>query len=676
MMKLLSLDRLPGVFTWLAVILIVSVPLNADAQGRSPDQVEARALNTMEDPAARLTGVESFLERFPESRYRVSVLMVGILSSAELDPSSELVIDYAERYIEVYSERGGVASAYALAARTLHDAEVWPAKVDDYLERALSGEGGYRGRRGQAQALNIVAYIKGGRGEIEEAIKFEKEAIELYPTNTQFKISLARFLAEAGKLDEAEPILVESLIQNPSNQVARDSFEKIATQRTSDPSGVHAYRERVFGIEADRILAEADDKVRAKIDLVAAFSKLGVLHDRAMEYAGDLASQTGPESGADLYKASRIAIAQVQFDMGEYEKVLKTLEPALLLASGYDEDFHLLRGQSFEQLGKEKEALNIYLSAASVAARSAIMERLQTLWEKMAPGKNLDETLEAMRSELESWHPEGQFETPADWSGQVVLAELFTGSECPPCVASDIAFDGLIAFYPRSVNAVLVYHEHIPGPDPMANPDTEARMAYYTRDVVQGTPTAIINGSESSVGGGGATGAKGRFGLYRWMIEQQISDTPKVAIELEGSRTGQNVTMSATVNVSDPLLLRDGDLKLRVALAEELVHFTGANGVTELRMVVRSLIGGPDGYELDRSGGATEAEGAVDISALESDLLTYLSDWESENSDRFRNTPGFKDKKHEIDESQLFLVAFVQDDSSRKILQTVVLELN
>ena len=44
---------------------------------------------------------------------------------------------------------------------------------------------------------------------------------------------------------------------------------------------------------------------------------------------------------------------------------------------------------------------------------------------------------------------------PEDWVGKVVLAELFTGSECPPCLGADLAFDMLLTDYPsKAVNSV------------------------------------------------------------------------------------------------------------------------------------------------------------------------------------------------------------------------------
>ena len=77
--------------------------------------------------------------------------------------------------------------------------------------------------------------------------------------------------------------------------------------------------------------------------------------------------------------------------------------------------------------------------------------------------------------------------------------------------------------------------------------------------------------------------------------------------------------------------------------------------------------------------GATERSGSkrllIDLSVLQSDLLTYLTDWEAENADRFRNGPGFSRKMNEIDPGQLVLVAFVQNEETKEVYQASVFDL-
>src|SRR5262249_26417815 len=84
-------------------------------------------------------------------------------------------------------------------------------------------------------------------------------------------------------------------------------------------------------------------------------------------------------------------------------------------------------------------------------------------------------------------------------STRVVLVELFTGAQCPPCVAADVAFDALLKTYKPTDVVFLQYHLHIPGPDPLTNKDTEKRETFYG---IQGTPTYFIDGKEGPPAGG------------------------------------------------------------------------------------------------------------------------------------------------------------------------------
>ena len=69
------------------------------------------------------------------------------------------------------------------------------------------------------------------------------------------------------------------------------------------------------------------------------------------------------------------------------------------------------------------------------------------------------------------------------------MVELFTGSKCAPCVAADLDAAALEVTWPMSHLIVLRYHEHVPGPDPLRNADSEARFGYYNG---KGTPTVSL----------------------------------------------------------------------------------------------------------------------------------------------------------------------------------------
>jgi tetratricopeptide (TPR) repeat protein len=513
--------------------------------------------------------------------------------------------------------------------------------------------------------------------QTERALGFARAGAAQNPNDMALRSVLGDLLVKAEQWEEAEPHVVAVLLHRPTDRRARTAFNSLATRHVNAGEDRDAYREAAVARGIERFLAEAEDEMEAKQTMAASLESMNLHLDRARSFAREAVSGTGPESGGAKFLASRVTLAAIELKLENYEEVLSILKPAARLAAPYEYRYHLTRGKALEELGRAEEAIEAYLASAVMVSYPPIMQQLTALWEKTyGEEKNLDDTRARLREELEAWHPAEAFAPPADWSGRVVLAELFTGSECPPCVASDMAYDYLLEYYPERVLAVLEYHLHIPGPDPMTNPDAEARQAYYNAEerIISGTPTSIVNGTDSATGGGGASAARARFDFYSWSIENGMGGPRQVLIDLSGSRTGRSVSVQAEARVS-PMSRPEGDLRLRIALAERVVHHEGGNGVAEHKMVVRKLIGGNDGFAFDHARGTVAYSGEVDLTGLEADLLSYLTDWETENSSRFGSEGGFEVKRHEIDETKLVLVAFVQDETTRKILQAKVFGL-
>ena len=117
-------------------------------------------------------------------------------------------------------------------------------------------------------------------------------------------------------------------------------------------------------------------------------------------------------------------------------------------------------------------------------------------------------------------------------SKKVVLMELFTGAECPPCVPVDVAFDALMTTYKPTEVLFLQYHLHIPGPDPMTNPITEDRQGYYPASRV--TPSVFFDGSPDPTGGGrGIAASKSKYETYRKTLDQALENPAKATVGLK-----------------------------------------------------------------------------------------------------------------------------------------------
>jgi hypothetical protein len=238
-------------------------------------------------------------------------------------------------------------------------------------------------------------------------------------------------------------------------------------------------------------------------------------------------------------------------------------------------------------------------------------------------------------------------------SDRVVLVELFTGAQCPPCVAADLAFDALGKAFKPSEVVRLQYHMHIPGPDPLSNPDDEARFLYYR---LEGTPSVLVNGREVAPGGGGETEGWEKYEEYAEGIEQLLEEPAKATLKLKTARKDAKVNIDVSADVR-----ADGDnLRLRVALVEEQVANTGRNKVAEHHHVVRAFAGGTRGEKVTK-GETFRKTFTVDVEELRKNLQEYL--------DKTNKDTPFPNKERPLDLKKLRVIAFVQNDATREVLQ-------
>lgn len=145
-----------------------------------------------------------------------------------------------------------------------------------------------------------------------------------------------------------------------------------------------------------------------------------------------------------------------------------------------------------EKNGKEKEAFGYLLAAGRL--KPAERQKLETFWRKSHGGSlaGLEEELDARyHKDYSNLISVTRYQPTAKRSSRAVLAEVFTGAACPPCVSATLEFEAMRRRYSREEFIVLMYHQHIPAPDPMTNPASQARYAYYGGS---GVPSYTIDG--------------------------------------------------------------------------------------------------------------------------------------------------------------------------------------
>jgi hypothetical protein len=258
---------------------------------------------------------------------------------------------------------------------------------------------------------------------------------------------------------------------------------------------------------------------------------------------------------------------------------------------------------------------------------------------------------------------EGVGFTPEKYAGRknkeanrVAVFELFTGAMCPPCVAADLAFDGLEGAYSPKDLVMLQYHQHIPGPDPLTNPDSEARWKYYTTrfpEQMGGVPSSVFDGKPQAGGGGLRPNAQKKFDEYKAIIDATLEKTTDVTITGTAKRDGGEVTVDAVVGQA-------GDATVRIVLAEEEVRYLGSNGIRLHHVVVRGMFGKSDGWKVKelKDGRATAS---VKLDDLKKSLTEYMDTYHKETN-RFSNPDRPLVFEH------LKVVVLVQDDVTGEIL--------
>lgn len=318
--------------------------------------------------------------------------------------------------------------------------------------------------------------------------------------------------------------------------------------------------------------------------------------------------------------------------------------------------------------------------AAEAIARS---EKLET---------QLDEEYLASVPPFEPAPFEGRASSEHD---RALLLELFTGAQCPPCVAADVAFDAVLESYQPSEVVALQYHLHIPGPDPLTSEASNKRQAYYG---VRGTPSTYFNGEDLAGGGGGMSGAEGKYAMYRSIINDRLNEAANAKIDLQVTRSGEKLIINVSAQVDEAALeaepaaddapaeedaaeeeeksnpedgqeADDGDeaedkapqLRLRLALTEESIRYVGGNDLRFHHHVVREMPGGVEGKEL--VAGQAQEELTIDLAELRASQEKYLAD--------YAETRSFPNPLPAIDLANLSVVAFVQNDATKEVLQAV-----
>jgi hypothetical protein len=348
----------------------------------------------------------------------------------------------------------------------------------------------------------------------------------------------------------------------------------------------------------------------------------------------------------DFYRPNlQLLLAQAYLNNGRLKDTRNTLKSYIDQGGAANKSYQYTLAQFYESEGNTQQAFDGYFEAAVENFEDSVAKARQMYRKLHGSLEGFDTKLEAKWREL-PFHPK-PFKPKDTWQGKVVLAELFTGAQCPPCVAADLGFDGLIeAFDPRHV-AVLVYHLHVPGPDALTNHASSARAAFYG---VRSTPSTLFDGVSQHGGGGDRSRGEMKFEQYSEAIVSRIYAAPEVKLSVEAALEGDEIQISFN---ADKEIAGAG---YYMALVQDEARYAGSNGIVFHKMVVREFMTvDPKSQNVKLLISKAEEAGALHITQFEKE-----------------RGPTFPEKFHKIDKTQLHVVFFAQNPQTKAVYNAAV----
>ena len=599
-------------------------------------------------------------------------------------PSSKLKTRAYDALFDIYVEQGNEAGALQAAHNSLQtlppEDRVSPYNrfayalalnmlgLDTalaYIDRAIVMAGTSRSLSG---FQDTKAYVLFRLQRFGEAERLQRVAIVGHENDPEYLSHLANYEKENGKFRDALKTMAKALFLGADQESKKDFLvwideadneqsKRDELKRSVIMATVHSHIDTLKGV------ALTSGKSNAAIVM----SDLGVELPTAKNWAEESVKSLDKKSSIEHVIRFNLGLSLVLSAEQKYREALSYLETIQELVDPYETKYWIALATTHQSLGNQRKAIEAYMQGLIPRNDKTLRQRLENLYKKeFGTVEGVDKELDSLRNANANFKP-GEYGTSTTPYGKVVLAELFTGAECGPCASSDVAFDALSEFYPRTALAIVEYHVHIPGPDPMTTNETWDR---YVWGEGQGTPTVIIDGRESILGGGPRTVARNRFGVYRYAIQKFDSDRPRLDLSMKVQAKDDNVDIEVMIS-PNRYTGKPEKPALMVALVEKSVDYTGSNGISKHVFVVRKLIDGANGTII-RSGQKEAVTKKVNLADVEKSIKEYLDDPTKQRSWTSRRPfTGWRARPEKLDRANLAVVAWVQDLTSREVLQAV-----
>ena len=445
---------------------------------------------------------------------------------------------------------------------------------------------------------------------------------------------------------------IDSALLSAASQNAATLDELLAAQKEAIGSSQDKDRFLLYAAAANFVSGHANASEFPTPDILKAVQGY---RDEAMpllEKAGHF-SEANKDTLGTYKDAFLVATAKAEYLNGEGKAGLATI--LRHGKAGRNWVFWAVLGEIYADQKQDVEALNAYFQAAAEGNKLGLANA-KAVYAKLNGGE------EGFEAELEKHREMRPFDPPQaadqkNWQGKAVLVEVFTGSECPPCVAAGYGFDALKESYPAKYLAVLKYHLPIPRYDPMMNPATQKRQEYYN---VRSTPSAFVDGVKPVMAGGYRTASYDAYLKAKNAIDPLLSAPAEITIKASFVIVGDEAIVDCIFSKE----MEGADYNVAIVQTEE--EFKGYNGIAHHKMVVRGFQTIP---------AAENATATFNIPELEKAAGAYISEWGETAPQRRVQGSQWPLQKNNIDRNKLKAIVFVQDKDTKQVYNAYVADV-
>lgn len=654
------------------IVLVLRSPLFAQEDEAAAYKTASAASNREK----RIEALKEFVEQYPSGKLLTRAYAdLFRLHTAKADTVEAL--KYAELYLNTFPEASRM-NLYNAVAYTLAENKIGLKAAALYAEKAVElAQSASIGKL--RQILDTKALVMFELGYPDSALALQREAIKGNEEDPSYLYYLAVYEEAVGFRTDALFHMAQAILFG-NTEIAPVKFnEWLAKAKPSAEEQKILKEKTVKDVVAGYIGNAGGAFLAVRNSTAAAFmATMGVDLKQAEEMAVSALNVLGENIPLDEMITLKTNLAVVYAALNENAKAFDALHSVKKFVPPYAGEYWHTMGQLYEKQGDIQHALDSYVQGLTAYPNAKIQSAAELLISK----NNLDarllvEKIEAEKINIRNFHPGKR--TEKNSYGRRVLAELFTGAECGPCVSSDQAFDLLAEHYPHTDLVILEYHVHIPGPDPLTNPDSYKRYAYYGGDF--GTPTVFIDGKEKILGGGNDLVTANRFRVYDHLISKRMKHKPGAVISGKAVHNNYDV-VTITLELQPSTILNISSkgadtphLSLFIALAEKSVSYTGANGVSKHLFVVRDIIDGFAGKVIKKNKKSILYSVSVDLNEVRKGISEYLDDPTKDESWRGGSFGGWRERTDKIDSSNLAVVAWVQNTLTNEVLQSLYVDV-